>query len=266
MNKYLIIFLLFLFMSGPAFGQGDDQVHRSNLRIGIGLIHVRMIDEGYTDSKLLFRGTNAKFSLAYGRETSKHIFNFSITGSFGKVESKSGDLPSKYSLLEPSLEFLRNTAEHKLFGKANKFFLGIMVSSFNQAIENERVVDNISIFSLHGLYFNFCNRLSLSARKYFQVSYSMPILVFENRLLWNGGASTITSRDAQNIPALMFNSGKFTYFDVFGNIQFGLDYVTRIGQATDLRVAYKFYSVSSAIEAPLHSYSNEVMLELKIGL
>jgi hypothetical protein len=265
MVKYLNI-MLFMFISVSAFGQTDSLFHRSNLHIGIGLIHVRMIDEGYTDSKLLFRGTNAKFTLAYGRETTKHIFNFSVTGSIGKVESKSGDLPSKYYLLEPSLEFLRSIAEHKLFGKENKFFSGVRISSFNQVIENERVVDNISIFSLHGLYFNFCDRLSLSERKYFQVSYSMPVVVFENRLLWNGGASTITSRDAQNIPALMFDRGKFTYFNVFGNVQFGLDYVTKIGKATDLKIAYKFYSVSSTIEAPLHSYSNELMLELIIGL
>ena len=268
MVKYLNI-LLFVFISSVAFGQTVDttlKIRKSNIRLGIGLIHIRMIDEGYTDSRLLFRGTNSKFSLAYGRETGKHIFSFSVSGSIGKVESRQGNLPTNYYFLHPSLEFLRNIRADELFGKENELYLGVLLSSFNQGIENERVIDNLSIFSLHGLYFSFCNRLSLNKRQYFQLSYLMPAVVFENRLLWNGGASRYTYRDTENIPRLLADNGKFSYFNLFNNIQFGLDYVVKTGKATSIRIGYKFISASSLIEAPLHLYSNELILELKIGL
>src|SRR6187549_3247172 len=101
MVKHLNILLLLL-ISGVAFGQPEDatlKVRKNSIRLGIGLIHVRMIDDGYTDNRLLFRGTNCKFNLGYGLEMAKYSFSFSVAGSIGKVESKSGDLPSDYYLL-----------------------------------------------------------------------------------------------------------------------------------------------------------------------
>lgn len=268
MIKYLNI-LLFVFISCAAFGQTESpplKIRKSNIRLGVGLTHIRMIDEGYTDSRLLFRGTNSKFSLAYGRETGKHIFSFSVSASIGKVESRHGNLPTSYYFFQPSLEFLRNIRADELLGKENKLFLGVSLSSFNQGIENEKVIDNMSIFSLHGFYFSFCNRLRLNERQHLQLSYLMPAVVFENRLLWNGGASRYTRRDTENIPRLLTDNGKFSYFNLFNNIQFGLDYVVKTGKATSVRIGYKFFSASSRIEAPLHLYSNDLILELKIGL
>jgi hypothetical protein len=225
-----------------------------------------MIDEGYTDSRLLFRGTNSKFGLAYGRETEKHIVNFSLAGSIGKVESPSGELPSDYYFAQVSLEFLRNIKEHRLFNRENNFFLGALVSSTNQGIGNERVINNLSIYSLHGMYLSFCNRLYPGKKNYFQISYALPIVIYENRVLWNGGASEYTYHDSQNVPGLLTEHGKFSYFNISGNIQFGINYVMRIGKSTDFIMAYKFFAARSFIEAPLSFYSNELILELKIRL
>lgn len=266
--KYLTI-LLFALIPSTTFGQAEDlsvKVRKSNIRFGIGLMHVRMIDEGYTDSKLLFRGTNALFSLAYGRESDRYIFNFSLSGSIGKVSSASGDLPTNYYYLEPALKYERNIHEFKALGKENKLFAGVLISSFNQGIENEKVINNVSIFSLHGLYFNFVDRLDLNERTYFQLSYSMPAVVFQNRLLWNGGASVFTRRDTENIPKLLIDHGKFSYFNLSSNIQLGVDYVMKTGKTTHLKIGYKFFYASSQTEAPLHFYFNELILELKIAL
>jgi hypothetical protein len=267
MVKYL--YILLVCVSSVAFGQAEDtllRVRKSSIRFGMGLTHFRMIDQGYTDSRLLFRGTASKFSLAYGRETGMHLFSFSVSGSSGKVESKHGNLPSNYFFLQPSLEFLRNIRTGEVSGKKNDLFLGVLLSSTNQAIENEKVINNISIFSLHGLYFSLCNRLSLNERHYVQLSYLMPAVVFENRLLWNGGASPYTYRDTQNIPRFLTSNGTFSYFDLLHNVQLGLDYVVKTGKASSVRFGYKFFSASSFIEAPLHLYSNELSVELKIGL
>jgi hypothetical protein len=261
--------LVFALTCSVTFGQTEDvvlKVRKSNIRFGIGLIHVRMIDEGYTGSRLLFRGTNCLLSLGYGRETNKYIFNFSVHGSFGTVESKSGDLPSNYFYIQPSLELLKNVRTSELSGKENKFFLGALLSSFNQEIENERIIDNISIFSMHGIYLSFFDRLNLTDRHSFQLSYAMPVVVYENRLLWNGGASQFTTGDIENIPRLLTEHGTFSYFNIFNNVQLGLDYVVKTGKATQLKIGYKFLSASSLVESPLHLYSNELIVELKIGL
>ncbi len=261
--------LLFVFISSVAFGQTDGpplKVRKNNIRLGVGLTHVRMIDEGYTDSRLLFRGTNSKFGLGYGRETGKHIFSFSVVGSSGKVESRHGNLPSDYFFVQPSLEFLRNIRTGELSGRKNELLFGALLSSANQAVENDRVVNNLSIFSLHGLYFSFNSRLSLNERRYLQLSYLMPAMIFENRLLSNGGASKYTYLDTRNIPRLLTANGQFSYFNLLRNVQFGLDYVVKTGKASSVRIGYKFFTASSFIEAPLHFYSNELVLELKIGL
>jgi hypothetical protein len=268
MAKWLNL-LLFAFIHSVTFGQTADstmRVSKSNIRFGIGIMHVRMIDQGYTDSRLLFRGTNTKFGLAYGREGLKHVFNVSFAGSIGSVESESGELPSKYYFAQASLQLLRNVREYKAFNTDNRFFLGAVVSSTNHGTANEHVIDNVSVFSLHGAYLSFRNQLYISEKKYFQISYSMPLMVYENRLLWNGGASEYTYRDSQNIPGLLTGQGKFSYFSVLRNIQTGIDYVILIGNGTSFIIAYKFFYAKSFVEAPINLYSNELMLELKIRL
>jgi hypothetical protein len=268
MVRHLNILLL-LFISSVAFGQTDratQKIRKNSIRLGVGLIHVRMIDEGYTNSRLLFRGTNCKFGLGYGRETEKYSFIFSVTGSIGKVESESGNLPSDYFLFLPALEFSRNVSKYKLLGNESKLFLGANLSSFNQGIDNERAVNNISIYSLHGLYLSINNRILLNERQQLQLTYLMPAVIFENRVLWNGGASKYTYRDTENIARLLTNSGEFSYFNLRNNVQLGVDYIVKIGNASHVRFGYKFFRAISSLEAPFHLYSNELMVELKIGL
>lgn len=268
MNLCLPILLL-VCITVPLFGQGETtslKIRKSYLRLGVGIMHTRMIDEGYTDSHYLFRGTNAKLSLAYGRETENYIFNFTIEGSMGDLESKQGDLPSNYYFLEPSLEWLKPVTRYSTFGKENKLFLGAQLSSLNQGIENEKVVNNISIFSLHGMYLNVLNRLQLTQKHHLQLNYSLPVVVYENQALWNGGASKYTAHDSENIPKLLTDNGSFNYFNIFGNLQLGIDYILKTGKSTSLRVGYNFTYVNSHVESRLGFYSNDLLFELKIGL
>lgn len=267
MNTYLCITLAFI--STMVCGQSEELTlseKKSYLRFGIGITHTRMIDEGYTDRRYLFRGTNAKFSLAYGRETPRSIFNFYVDASVGDLESKQGELPSEYYFAEPTIEWLRHTTHYTTFGKMNKLFLGAQLSSFNQGIGDEKVVDNIRIFSLHGMYFNVLDRFRLTEKHYFQVHYSMPVIVYENSVLWNSGASKYTTHDLENVPKMLTDNGTFTYFNAFNNVQVGVDYVLKAGRSTNLLVKYNFVYVKSHVESRLGFYNNDVMLELKIGL
>jgi len=226
-------------------------------------VHSRLIDQGYTHSRLLFRGTNSKFGLGYSRETHKSIFDFSALASSGKMESKSGNLPSNLTLIHPSIGYLRKIKTYKLSKKENAFFAGIHLSSINYYLENEPVIDNIDIVSLHGIYFNFRNRLTLTKNQSFQLTYLMPAIIYENRVLWNSGASNITYSDRDNILKTLMTRGRFSYFNVLRNVQFKAEYIVRLSDGADFDIQYGFFYLNSFKDAPIHLYSNELLLGLK---
>jgi hypothetical protein len=268
MFKYLTVLLVAL-SSNVVHGQASvtsPKVRKSNLQIGVGLQHTRMIDEGYTDSKLLFLRTNFAFRLGYGRETSEYIFNFTTFGSIGQIQSKSGDLPSDFYFGQIAVEYLRKISEYRLFNKENRFFVGIHLSTINQGVINLRVIDNVSIFSLHGIYLGLRNNLSLNEKHSIQLSYSLPVAVYENRVLWNGGANPYTYREIENIPRLMTTKGETSYFAILDNVQINVDYSIKIRDHTRFEIRYGFFYASNSIEAPLNIYANQLLAGLKFDL
>lgn len=241
----------------------EQEAKKNNLQISFGFVHNRLINVGYTNSQLLFRGTNAKFGLGYGRETNNNVIKFSAEASFGDVRSKSGNLPSSFVLIHPSLTYLRTVKEYRAFEKENIFFAGIHLSSINYLLENEPIFDNIDIFSLHGIYLGFSNRLVLNKTNRLHVTYVMPVLVYENRVLWNGGASDITYDDRDHLLKTLVTRGQFSYFSIARNIQFEADYIVSIGRNTDLEIGYRFSYLNVFSEAPIRMYSNELLFGLK---
>src|SRR5215831_297046 len=142
-----------------SFCQVDTlKIHRKNaIQFDIGPVHYRMIDEGYTQSRLLFAGTITKINLGYSRENGNYLFQFQISGSSGKVSSSSGNLPSDFVVIQPTIAYLRNL---KLSSRrSTSLYAGIHISSINFVLRNEPVVDNIDIFSLHGMYASLQGRL-----------------------------------------------------------------------------------------------------------
>jgi hypothetical protein len=249
--------------------QSDEpmvKVRKSNIQLAVGFLHLRLIDEGYTDSRLLFRGTNPAFRFGYGRETNQYAFNFAMSFVGGEIKSKSGNLPTDLYFGDMSLEYLRSLRSRTLIGKENKFFWGGRVSTINQGIVSMRTIDNVSIFSVHGVYIDLHDRLILNEKDAINVSFLLPVMVYTNRVLWNGGASKYTYREVQNIPRLMTTNGKFSFFNMIDNIQFDVSYLKKVGLNTSMEVRYGFIYTSSSIEAPIRNYSNRLLLGLKFFL
>ena len=244
----------------------ETKNRKSNIQLNFGLVHCRLIDEGYTGSKLLFKGTNSKFSLGYGRETKQDIFNVLTAGSFGNVASKGSNLNSNFDYINFYIEYLRKNKQFEILGQKNEFIAGIHLSSINYVMNNEHIFDNVSIFSLHGVYFNVGNHFKLNEKHGLQLIYLLPTIVYTNRVLYNSGASEITYEDLENIPRTLTTFGEFTYFDLFDNVQIHVNYLIKIGENVDFQVKYKFFFVENNIEAPLHIYSNEFLFGLKIRI
>ena len=266
--RLIPILLIAFLQSGfiPVFSQERDSLNRvknNSIQLKLGLIHSRLIDDGYSKN-LLFRGTNIKFGLGYGRETSKFIFNFLIEGGLGKIKSKSGSLPSDFYTLQPSLEYSRKLKDYLTWGKQSKLLAGLNVSSLNYFIINEPVFDNARLLSIHGLYISVGNRMQLDERQYLHLTYRLPTVVYVNRLLWNGGASDLTYSDQEHLLKTLTTRGSFTYFSIFNNIELEASYTRRIGKGADFIIFYKFRYFSSSEQPPVHIYSNELLMSLKI--
>jgi hypothetical protein len=253
-------------VSIQAVGQVESALPRerkNNIQLNFGFIHSRLIDNGYSKN-LLFRGTNSKLTLRYGRETRTSIFHFSAGGSVGKIASKNSKLPSDFYTLQPSLEYLGKIRDHQLLGKQNSFFAGASLSSMNYFAINEPIFDNASLLSLHGIYFSVSNRLHLGEKRSLQLTYRLPLAVYVNRLLWNGGASDLNYTNQEHLIRTLTTNGSFRYFDVFNNVQINATYTRRLGANAEFLVTYEFRYFSRDADPSAHIYSNELLFGLKI--
>lgn len=64
----------------------------------------------------------------------------------------------------------------------------------------------------------------------------------------------------------MTTKGETSYFAILDNVQVNVDYVIKISDHTRFEIRYGFFYVTSAIEAPVHIYSNQLLAGLKFDL
>lgn len=259
--------VVFLLISPVAFGQTEAvnaPTGKNSIQLNFGFTHTRLIDDGYS-RKLLFRGTNSTFSLGYARETDHYLFNFSVEGSQGKIKSRSGNLPSDFYFVQPSLEYLRKVNDYRFLDKSANFFAGLSLSSTNYYIRNEYIFDNASLLSLHGIYLSLRSRMLLDEKQQLQITYRLPTVVYVNRLLWNGGASELTYSDQNHLLRTLTTNGSSVWLDLLHNIQWTADYTRRIGRSTNFVIHYEFRYFSRPGAPAVHIYSNGLLVGLKIS-
>jgi hypothetical protein len=266
MNK-LIILLISICFSNYSFGQTDSTIttaKKNNIQFDFGFVHSRLIDEGYTANELLFRGTNPKFRLGYGRETETYIFSFLFEASSGKVTSKSGNLVSDLTNIKPTLEYLRKVKQYKLFGNESKFFAGINLSSNNYVLENGPVFDNSDIFSVHGIYLGLVNQIKLNKSQRLQIAYILPAVIAVNRII--NSENDFTNEDYKHPVQMLFANKSTSYFKIADFIQLKIAYEKKISRSASWTATYSFFYMNSTFEAPIRLYSNELLVGLKIYL
>lgn len=263
--KNCVLVLCLMLVTGEASGQSENKPDggKNSIELNAGIIQNRFIDQGYTNSRLKFSGINGKFGLGYQRHGNRYLFNFSVAASAGSLRSVSGNLPSDFYTVHVFTEYLRRIKDNVLFGKENEFFAGIHAGSLNYYLQNEPVFDNIDLFSLHGVYLSFYDKLNLSTRQSLRLSCQMPVIVFENRVLWNGGASEFTLTDRDNILKLITAHSHARFFDINKNVQLRADYIINISKKTEAEIRYRFVYLNSFEQGPVRLYSNELLLGLK---
>lgn len=76
-------------------GTNNTRTSTNQIRVNLGLPHTRLVDEGYTDSRLAFRSTPFQFNIGYQKQIKKGVFDFDFKASFANMKDVSGDLPSE---------------------------------------------------------------------------------------------------------------------------------------------------------------------------
>ncbi len=264
MRKILVSLFVYMFYVNAIFSQADSKIlkpYENRLYFALGPVHSRLIDQGYTESKLLFSGTNTKLVFGYERETSKSILGFSVGGSVGNIHSENSHLPSQFFTILPYLEYLFKFGKHHDTRKKNEFFAGIYAASNNLFLQNEPVIDNIDIVSLHGLYVDLTERINLP-KQYIQFSCLLPAIIYTNRVLWRGGASNYGYDDKDHPVKTLFMNGTYSYFDPWHNLELKIDYILMIGKHTDFTARYRFLFINKYEQVPYRIYSNEVLAGL----
>jgi len=259
--QLLPLLILLTLACTTVLGQADSTVEKQSkneIRINLGVGHTRLIDEGFTDSRMVFTNTTARYSVGYQRQIKKNTFDFNLEASVGNIKSLSGDLPANYLFVEPSLSFWR--AVHEV--DARTFSIGVSLRSLNVLIENQPVFDNFCITSLHGLYVPLQEHIQLNEKHSVHVTCLLPTVVYVNRVIWNGGASTLTFDDQDHVLRTLANRGSFTYFDLLDNIQFSTAYGLKIGHRTYFNLTYTFRFLDTDVQEPFRAYSNDLLTGL----
>jgi hypothetical protein len=266
MVKKVITILFLSVYSKIGFAQQDTLAQKrgkNTIQIDFGFVHTRLIDEGFTQSRLLFRGTNPKIGLGYGRQTAHSIFNFRTAIVPGSISTKQNDWAASFDDISAEIEYLYLVRASEVLGKESRLFAGLDFSTINYAIQNDPIFDNVDIFSLHGIYFKLNYDLMLSKNQNLQITYSLPAVVYVNQVLWNSGASIYDLNDLDNTFKLISTHGRYRYFGVSNNIPIEIVYKVKIGRNIDFNVKYAFTYINYSIEKPFHLYSNELLLGLK---
>jgi hypothetical protein len=249
-----------------SFGQADSipvRIKKNSIRLDLGVIHNRLIDEGYTSRRLLFYGTNLKLALGYGRETDNYIFNFSAESGSGKVESKGSGLPSEFSTVSLETGYLRKLKHHNLFGMDNLLFAGVQLSANNYDLENQPVFDNVDILFLNGIYLGVLNQIKIGKSQQLRVSYFLPVVLSTHRIIFS--ETNFTYEDEKKPLKLFFENRSTSYFSILKLFQLRVDYEKKLSRHASFTTRYRFFYANSSFRAPFQMYSNELLLGLKVN-
>lgn len=250
------------------FAQPDSLLQKpgkNNIQLSVGLVHMRLIDEGFTQSKLLFRGTNPKIDLSYGHQNTQSIFNFWISIGPGKVRTKQGELPCSFLNVSSAIDYSWKIKLSKSQRKKNLLLVGPRLSSINYVMQSEAIFDNVDAFSLHGMYLKLAYQLNPDKKQSVEFTYSLPAVVYSNRVLWNSGASVYSESDTRRIMKLLTMHGRYSYFDILNNIQIAVAYKRQITTNVAFTARYDFKLFNNSIERPIALYSNELALGLQLN-
>jgi hypothetical protein len=265
MFKYLSNFLFYIFCHSVLAQSDSDVRFKNNFHFAIGYEHTRLIDEGFSQSKLLFRGTNPVLNIGYKRINENFLANLNFKASPGSLITKQGGLTTEFYNVYTAIEYLKNLKLNSETKTKDNIFVGLQLSSTNYALISENVFDNYDLFSLHGLYLKMNYELNLKPSQRIIFSYALPTAIYANHVLWNSGASIYDYDNTKNLLALVSSHGEMTYLKVLNNIPIEMQYQKRFRKKFDYIFKYNFSYTNYKIEAANRYYTNGLMVTLKFN-
>lgn len=263
----IILSLISVFVLSSSFAQRDtveSRIRTNSIELNFGFIHTRLIDQGYTDSRLLFRGMNSKLRMGFSRDASTYLLRFFIQAGSGKVTSRHGGLPSDLTQAMLTLEYLRNVKRHSLFGKPVRLFAGISGVSQIYFLENSPVVDNTAIFTTQGINLALAARTTINEGQHLSVFYLLPALVSVGRVIYS---EADFSHQMQTRPVdFLLSNSQMTYFSVSEFMHLRAEYEKRLSRTVSFTARYTFVYAASKFKAPVALYSNEFLVGFKFAL
>src|SRR5688572_23672122 len=173
------ILRLMLGTSLPALAQTDPLSIRSHgLQFDAGLIHNRLIDEGLTASRLLFRGTAFKIKAGYWMSADKFKIGGHLDFSTGNIHTTEDRLKSKLIGLNLYLFYLRRVADYRVFDRSGKLFAGLELASQNIVIDGLETLDNVSVMFVQGLNISTTQEILLSNSRFLHLGLVVPVVSF----------------------------------------------------------------------------------------
>ena len=246
----------------PAFTQPDTLSSRFHgLQFDAGLIHNRLVDEGLTASRLLFRGTAFKIKAGYWMSAEKFNLGGHLDFSTGDIQTTEDRLESKIIGINLYLFYLRRIAEYNVFERPGKLLAGLELASQNIVIDGIEVLDNVSVLFAQGLNTSVSQEILLSNTRSLHLGLVIPVVSFAKRESYDSGVNDELKEEADNPGQLLFNDSRFVFIP---GVRLKTAYARALGQQVSFVLAYEFRYLNNRQTMPLRIYSNELTAGLKI--
>lgn len=261
----LALFILTIFGTNvPLYGQGDSET-KNNFQLMLGAIHYRLIDEAFTENKLLFSGTSFAIDLAYQRKSNGHVFKTNIGANKGNVVAQEV-LKADVLYLQMATSFATRVKKFSMFGKSTELYFGSQLSikdyvlSDNEIIENTTVLLNNSV----GLYLYYF--LVISTKSTIEADIALPLIGLHRREQYDGGTNKKLEKDfEEGLFHVLFTDYQFGMISPLNLPQMNINYILSIGETSAFTVNYVFnYAANDSIQ-PIKLYTNGLLVGLRFN-
>ena len=256
-SKHVFLSLLsVLIFSGSLQAQKKSE---KTFQLSLGADHIRLIDQGFTSSKLKFTGTAFIASMSYESLSETRLFGALLRGSFGNLTSADKSLNAEFTRLEIDLTYAKSLPEYSFLKIQNKVYAGVGISSYNFALENEPELENISITFYHTANLTLHQISHINEKNKLQLKVVLPVLGWVKRSAYDGGANQELEEDSNNVLKLFFNDSEFSLLNPLKIPRVNIAYSYRIAPKTEFTINYLFNYLHSRDPEPIKAYNNSLL-------
>jgi len=252
--------IFFLVLSALFIGihlQAQPNVRQSSIRVMVGAVHSRLIDEGLTFDQQKFTGTSFRFMIDYTRKTSSSLLAATFEMNEGKVDMNDTDVSASMVNGQLALSYLFGVNALNLQKGKGNFYIGPKVSTIANYLDSRDRLDNESALAIHGLYIHAFQHFQITGSKFLDVSLAIPTVGFSKRIVLDGGLHELEDTD---MSSLLFDE---TTFGFIRSTEFGLSYSQRLTPLTHFNLRYRFAYMSNSDFGVINFYSNELLVGFK---